>query len=342
MEVLIAREPHVFGRAGVHLLCFREGLSARSMLCFRARPGRMFLCAALSLTVRSLSRLSWIAAATLTLSQLTLAPAHAQERSDDASSRSGTPRPRLTPRLSPRPPTKSQEPSSSQEPANRPTPPSKNKRETRTVPVPAAEKPAPARGTAPDPEAQGAARSTVPPIIPPVFPPPALSRGGAEPAFSPPVLQAYKRLPPPPGYVVRRSFNKPTFYGGAGTLVLTYSLALIYGAGNDFKNGMGGLAVPLLGPWLALGQRNFNCQAQISTDVDQTTQDVSKCITREAQAVGLLVGLGIGQLIGGVLVTIGLADQKKSWLRADLAGLQLELDAQVGPSSQGVVATGRF
>ena len=120
------------------------------------------------------------------------------------------------------------------------------------------------------------------------------------------MLQAYKRLPPPPGYVVRRSFNKPTFYGGAGTLVLTYSLALIYGAGNDFKNGMGGLAVPLLGPWLALGQRNFNCQAQISTDVDQTTQDVSKCITREAQAVGLLVGLGIGQLIGGVLVVAGM------------------------------------
>lgn len=244
--------------------------------------------------------------------------------------------PRLSPRLRPAPAQRPTDPAPSTPPAAKPKP---------SLPETEPGQTEPRRSTSAEPSTPPAREKVspqprrTPPSSPPVFPPPVL---GPQGTFLPPVLPAYKRLPPPAGYVEKRTFNYPLLYGGAATLVLTYGLSLIYGGSNDFKNGLGGLAAPLIGPWLAIGQRNFNCPVVVTTDIDQSTRDVSRCVTKEAQAVGVLVGLGIGQMIGGVLLTVGLLDRKKSWLRADLAGLAVRLDAHTGPWGTSLVATGSF
>jgi hypothetical protein len=158
----------------------------------------------------------------------------------------------------------------------------------------------------------------------------------------PPLLPAYRDLPAPAGYVDRRKFNMPLLISGVVTLGTTYGLGLIYGANQKFEQGLGALAVPVLGPWIALGKRKFDCNAEISSDIDNSTDEVAKCVGKEAQAVGVLVGIGIGELVGTVLLGVGLADRKRSWVRADLANVQWELSPALGPEMNGLVARGSF
>jgi hypothetical protein len=131
-------------------------------------------------------------------------------------------------------------------------------------------------------------------------------------------------------------------YAGIATFGASYVGAFIYGASQNFEEGLGNLAVPLLGPWLAMGQGKINCKVPVSTDIEASSRDVSKCINTEVQSFAVLVGLGVGELVGGVLLAVGLLDKKHGWLRADLAGISLELEPATGPGMNGLVARGTF
>src|SRR5690606_32400153 len=87
--------------------------------------------------------------------------------------------------------------------------------------------------------------------------------------FQPPVLPAYDGMDPPPGYRAESYFNRGFLIGGGITLGATYGAGLIYGATQKFKGGLGNLAIPIIGPWIALGKRDFQCD----TSIDPTILD---------------------------------------------------------------------
>lgn len=217
------------------------------------------------------------------------------------------PAPRLTPRLRPRPVVPS-------------------------APAPAAPPPQ----VAPAPAKAPVTQST--PLSP-------LAIAPASAAFYPPVLPAYKDLAPPPGYVETRQWNAAFLVGGGVVLAATYAASLGYGASQDYENGLGGLAVPVFGPWISLANRDFNCDVDSATDVDgiaDSQESLETCIAEQTTAAGFLVGLGVGQLVGAALVTVGLLDSRRRWVRADLAGVEVGFDVAANPYFSGLQATGQF
>ena len=145
----------------------------------------------------------------------------------------------------------------------------------------------------------------------------------------PPLLPGFKKHPAPFGYVDRYRMNTPLVVAGGLTLGLTYVAALARGGQDGFKNGMGGLAVPIVGPWIAIGSRKIDCQVTVETgvggldDIDTTTDEATECFAKEAANIAVLTGMGIGQLIGATLLAAGLIDRRHYYLRADLAGVSI-------------------
>lgn len=125
----------------------------------------------------------------------------------------------------------------------------------------------------------------------------------------------------------------------------TYTMSLLYGAGKSFENGLGSLAVPILGPWLALGARDFSCNVDTDGTVDEIEDSQKKaeaCIANQTATAGILVGLGVGQLVGTSLFTVGLLDREKQWIRSDLLGVKARVDVVASPAWAGLTATGEF
>lgn len=158
-------------------------------------------------------------------------------------------------------------------------------------------------------------------------------------------------MEPPAGYYEKKFYNKGLLIGGGLTLGTIYGAGLIYGATQKFEGGMGSLAVPILGPWLALGKRNFKCDTSVDTSspdpgtIDDATDAAELCqelLLQETKVAVVLFGLGLGQLAGAVITTVGLADRKTRWLRADIAGLDVRFDPLLSPSMSGFLATGTF
>jgi hypothetical protein len=155
-------------------------------------------------------------------------------------------------------------------------------------------------------------------------------------------------MEPPPGYVEKSKWNVALLAGGGLVLAVTYGTAIGYGASQNFENGLGALGVPVLGPWMAMGQRDFTCDIEQPTlgstpdDIDRSQAKAQACIANQTATAGFLVGLGVGQLVGASLFTVGLLDHKRQWVRMDLAGVQTEFDIVATPSWSGLTARGRF
>ncbi len=158
-------------------------------------------------------------------------------------------------------------------------------------------------------------------------------------------MPAYKNLDPPAGYEMRTRYNAPLLIGGGIVLGMTYATSLIYAGGKNFENGLGSLAVPIFGPWMALGARDFSCNVDTSgsvSEIEDSQKQAEACIANQTSTAGILVGLGVGQLVGASLLTIGVLDREKQWLRADLAGVQARLDVFAAPGWAGLGARGQF
>lgn len=257
-----------------------------------------------------------------------LETAYAQSESPAATPAS---RRRLTPRLTPRP----SAPPAAKPAKPAPAPQAAPSQSEPAQPVPAAPAPKSSPAASPAPQA-------LPPAAAPVD-------GGL--SFRPPVLLAYKDMDPPPGYYEKKFYNKGLLIGGGVTLGAIYGAGLIYGATQNFEGGLGSLAVPILGPWLALGKRNFVCDTSVDTSspdpdtLDEATDAAERCqqlLLDETKAAVVLFGLGLGQLAGAVITTVGIADRKTRWLRADIAGLDVRFDPLVSPSMSGFLASGTF
>lgn len=126
-------------------------------------------------------------------------------------------------------------------------------------------------------------------------------------------------------------------WGGAATFVVAYGAAIGFGAANGFEQGLGLTAVPVLGPWLAMGGRDFTCEIRVSTT---SAEECQQKTVREAAAVAVLAGLGIGQLVGATLFAVGFLDRRHYWVRSDL--LSLDLDAVATPTESRLLIRGVF
>lgn len=129
-------------------------------------------------------------------------------------------------------------------------------------------------------------------------------------------------------------------------LGITYVAAIAFAGSQGYDNGLGAVVVPVLGPWLAIGQRDFTCSVNTTpTDVDMlegSTADTQECVASQTKTAAFLVGLGVGQLVGASLLTVGLLDRRRSWVRADLAGLTVDFDVAPGPQGGSIWAHGTF
>ncbi len=234
------------------------------------------------------------------------------------------PTPRLTPRLRPRPAQPTQ-PRKSAQP--QPSSPPQGQR-------PSVQKSAPSEPRSAQPEA-APPRVTPQLAQPERVEPQAPSSALVLPQMAPPMMPAYKNFPAPPGYVDRYRMNTPLLAAGGITLGITYVASFVRGAQDGFKNGMGSLAIPVVGPWLAISSRKIDCKVSVDTsqpkdlnDVDKnvnlTTKEATKCFSKEAATIAVMTGMGIGQLIGATLMAAGLLDRRHYYVRTDLTELSIE------------------
>ncbi|GEM_PF-1615232 len=162
---------------------------------------------------------------------------------------------------------------------------------------------------------------------------------------APPVLPAWQNIVPPAGYVEDSRLNRTLLWTGGGLLALAYGGGLIYASTQKFEDGLGALAIPVLGPWLALGKRKFDCEFAVSSsvgEIEQSAASAQQCWTNEVKTSAFLTGLGVAQLVGSALLVVGILDKEKVWLRSDLADVRIQWDAQWGAETAGVRAWGSF
>ena len=187
------------------------------------------------------------------------------------------------------------------------------------------------------PPQQASPQGYPPPSYPPgAYPPP--PAGYAPPphaGYQAPYELPYRAGQPiPSGY---RLVEEPR-YGlvTAGYLVagIPYGLGLVVAMSTNFDNGTEWLAVPFVGPWLTMGQRNYHCDE----NPDGTSEDAAGCLADVFVVMGLLMD-GLMQAGGGALLLTGYLTTKKTLVREDLA---LSIRPIVGSSAWGFAASGRF
>jgi hypothetical protein len=155
--------------------------------------------------------------------------------------------------------------------------------------------------------------------------------GGPE-SWGPPRL-AFVDGPVPAGYVVVEEPRKGPLIGGAITFGVSYGIGLLVAAGYNLENGTYYLAVPVLGPFLMLGLVD-ECEED---DWGYATYD-SDCRSRDVR--GILALDGLTQAVGAALLTYAVGWPRKSFVRQDLASLQLV--PMISEERQGLMLTGRF
>jgi hypothetical protein len=156
----------------------------------------------------------------------------------------------------------------------------------------------------------------------------------------PPILPYRQGLPVPPGYRVVDRANTGLTIGGGVTFGVAYLAGLGLAAGQGFGNGTGYTAIPVAGPWAAIGGRTFKCQSNVpvgatapgrtfkcqsNVPVGATAQSVQSAINKcvgtafdEVTTVVFLTADGLVQATGAVLFFVGLASGYQELEREDL------------------------
>jgi hypothetical protein len=135
-------------------------------------------------------------------------------------------------------------------------------------------------------------------------------------------------MPVPPGYQVVTRPATGLIAGGLIGLGVSYGGALIVGATQGFENATGFLALPIIGPWLAIAERKYE-ECRTAT-VQQARRCVSKAVG-EVQYITFTAVDGVFQLASGLIVVAGMLSSKDELLRQDL------VHVDVRPSRSGGV-----
>jgi hypothetical protein len=111
--------------------------------------------------------------------------------------------------------------------------------------------------------------------------------------------------------------------GGGLTFLAGYLAGLGLAASQSFDNGSSYVAIPVAGPWAAIGARSFKCKVPISVNVDGATvqRELNKCVGQAFDEVTTVVFLtvdGLIQATGAVLFFVGLGSGYQELVRDDL------------------------
>lgn len=139
----------------------------------------------------------------------------------------------------------------------------------------------------------------------------------------PPILPYRKGLPVPPGYRVERRSASGLTIGGGLTFLVSYAGALGLAASQSFDNGTAYAAIPLAGPWAAIGGRTFKrCKVPVTSTQAATVQKaLNECVSTAFDEVVTIVFLtadGLIQATGAALFFIGIGSGYEELVRADL------------------------
>jgi hypothetical protein len=132
------------------------------------------------------------------------------------------------------------------------------------------------------------------------------------------VLPYRSGVPVPRGYHVERRPATGLLVTGGVTLGVGYLTALGIGLHHEFSDGMGWTVLPVVGPWAAIGAREFDCDVSGIEGVDNiddintetTAQEAERCIRlaqSEAISIALLAVDGMIQATGAIFLVAGLA-----------------------------------
>jgi hypothetical protein len=153
----------------------------------------------------------------------------------------------------------------------------------------------------------------------------------------PPILPYEKGLPVTPGYRVVERSASGLLVGGALTFGAAYAAALAFGASQGFDNGTSYGAIPIVGPWAAIGGRSFRCSTSIPVSQNTTGKAVqdalNKCVGAafdEIFAVVFLTADGLIQATGAVLFFVGLASGREELVREDLPQTAIDVFPEGG------------
>lgn len=143
----------------------------------------------------------------------------------------------------------------------------------------------------------------------------------------------------PPGYRLDERPRMGLVVGGLLTWGAAYAVGFAVAASNSFGNGTSWLAVPLVGPWAAIGARGNPCE--ISGVHQVPTQECVNAALNEASHISLLLLDGLVQLVGASLFVVGMAAKKKELVRKDVAGWSL-VPVRHGTGGAGLQLRGAF
>ena len=155
--------------------------------------------------------------------------------------------------------------------------------------------------------------------------------------FYPALLPYREGLPVPPGYRVEHRGANGLIGAGLASLIISYTTAIVLGASANFKNGAGWLALPVVGPWAAIGARSYQC----ANDPLLATKCVSGAFS-EVQTIAILSGDAVVQATGAVLLIAGLASGHDELVRSDLATIVRVSPRTIGTSGYGIGIDGLF
>ncbi len=144
---------------------------------------------------------------------------------------------------------------------------------------------------------------------------------------------------PPPGYAYEEHTSSTPIVVGSLLLAIPYATGLGIAAAEDFGNASGWLALPVLGPWLALMSRENPCET--ADDAQEFNSDVGHCVA-EPFVRGLLVLDGVLQATGAVVVIVGASSSEKRLVPARGHARMSLMPRAIGRSGYGLGVVGSF
>jgi hypothetical protein len=130
--------------------------------------------------------------------------------------------------------------------------------------------------------------------------------------------------PVPPGYRLEERRNRGLSNGGFVTFGISYAAGLGYAVANGFEDGTGWLALPLAGPWAAIGAQEIKCTRPTVSNPDVGNECVEKALGG-AERITFFTVDGLIQAVGLTLVFVGVGIKTTELVRNDVAGVRLEL-----------------
>jgi len=118
-------------------------------------------------------------------------------------------------------------------------------------------------------------------------------------------------MPIPRGYTLVERPATSLIAAGLVGLGVAYATGLIVAASQGFENGTGLLAIPVIGPYAAIGTREYNCTID-------TVDAAKRCTVRETQVVTMIAVDGLAQTAGALVAVAGLMSGTKELVRSDL------------------------